>query len=88
VPVLMDSVSEAVDYEMRSIPGCTYYRLQVADLREASSEMDDVDAVNLGNLQSVALDYVSSISDLLAKICLELNEGRGSDLSGIGRRPA
>jgi patatin-like phospholipase/acyl hydrolase len=88
VPVLMDSVSEAVDYEVRSIPGCTYYRLQVPDLQEASSEMDDVDAVNLGNLQSVANDYVSSISDVLAKICLELNEGRGSDLSGIGRRPA
>ena len=88
VPVLMDSVSEAVDYEMRSIPGCTYYRLQVADLHEASSAMDDVDAVNLAKLQSVALDYASSISDVLAKICLELNEGRGSNLSGIGRRPA
>jgi patatin-like phospholipase/acyl hydrolase len=88
VPVLMDSVSEAVDYEMRSIPGCTYYRLQVPDLHEASGEMDDVDAVNLGNLQSVASDYVFSISDVLAKICLELNEGRGSNLSGIGRRPA
>jgi uncharacterized protein len=88
VPVLMDSVSEAVDYEMRSISGCTYYRLQVPDLHKASSEMDDIDAVNLGNLQSVASDYVFSISDVLAKICLELNEGRGSNLSGIGRRPA
>jgi len=88
VPVLMDSVSEAVDYEVRSIPGCTYYRLQVPDLQEASSEMDDVDGVNLGNLQSVANGYVSSISDVLVKICLALNEGRGSNLSGIGRRPA
>jgi uncharacterized protein len=87
VPVLMDSVSEAVDYEVRSIPGCTYYRLQVPYLQEASSEMDDVDSANLGNLQSVANDYVSSISDVLANICLALNEGRGSDLSGIGRRP-
>jgi|GEM_PF-1563472 len=25
VPVLMDSISEAVDFELRALPGCTYY---------------------------------------------------------------
>ena len=29
VPVLMDSVSEAVDFELTTLPECTYYRLQV-----------------------------------------------------------
>ncbi len=33
VPVLMDSVSEAVDFELRALPGCTYYRLQVPHLQ-------------------------------------------------------
>ncbi|MGH9729472.1 MAG: patatin-like phospholipase family protein [Candidatus Acidiferrales bacterium] len=90
VPVLMDSVSEAVDYELGSLPGCTYYRLQVpwAQLERASSDMDDVTPENLANLQSVANDYVTSITDLLEKICASLKEGRGSDMPGIGRQPS
>jgi len=87
VPVFMDSVSEAVDYELNALPGCIYHRLQVPHLQEASSDMDDVDPENLKNLQSVAEDYVSSIADDLARICAELKEGRGSDLPGTGRKP-
>ena len=86
VPVLMDSVSEAVDYELRALPGCTYYRLQVPHLQEASADMDDVDPENLANLQSVATDYVSSASNVMTKICTELETGRGSDMPGIGRK--
>ena len=86
VPVLMDSVSEAVDYELRALPGCTYYRLQVPHLQQASSDMDDVNPQNLKNLQAVAEEYASSISDVLTKMCAELNEGRGSDMPGIGRK--
>lgn len=88
VPVFMDSVSEAVDYELNALPGCTYHRLQVPHLQEASSDMDDVEPENLKNLQSVAEDYVSSIADDLARICSELKEGRGSDLPGTGRKPS
>jgi len=88
VPVFMDSVSEAVDYELRSLPGCRYYRLQVPHLQEASSEMDNVDPENLTNLQTVAKEYVSSISDLLAKICAELEGGRGSNVLGDGGKPS
>ncbi|MGH9865980.1 MAG: patatin-like phospholipase family protein, partial [Candidatus Acidiferrales bacterium] len=88
VPVLMDSVSEAVDFELNSLPGCTYYRLQVpwAQLERASSEMDDVTPENLANLQNVANSYVTSIVGLLDKICTSLKEGRGSDMPGIGRK--
>jgi patatin-like phospholipase/acyl hydrolase len=84
VPVFMDSVSEAVDYELRVLPGCTYYRLQVSNLQGASSEMDDVDPENLKHLQAVAEEYVSSISDVLTKMCAELKQGRGSNMPGVG----
>lgn len=86
VPVFMDSVSEAVDYELRALPGCTYYRLQVPDLREASSDMDDVTPENLANLQTVARDYVSSIPGLLDTICEELKKGRGANVPGTGSK--
>ena len=85
VPVLMDSVSEAVDFELRALPGCTYYRLQVPHLQDASSDMDDADPENLRELQGVAEEYVASISDQLTKVCAELKEGRGSNMPGIGR---
>lgn len=88
VPVLMDSVSEAVDYELGCLPGCVYYRLQVPweILERASSDMDNVTPENLANLQSVANDYVKSIAGLLDKICAQLKEGRGSDMPGVGRK--
>jgi len=88
VPVFMDSVSEAVDYELNLIPGCTFYRLQVPRLPPASNEIDDVTLQNLSNLQAVAKDYVSSISAVLDKICAELKEGRGSNLPATGCPPA
>jgi hypothetical protein len=84
VPVFMDSVSEAVDYELKVLPGCTYYRLQVSQLHGASSDMDDVDLENLRNLQAVAEEYVSSISDVLTQVCADLKEGRGSNMPGVG----
>ena len=85
VPVFMDSVSEAVDYELRAMPKCTYYRLQVENLSPASNDMDDVTPQNLANLQTVARNYVASILGKLGEICAQLKEGRGSDLPGTGR---
>lgn len=86
VPVFMDSVSEAVDFELRQLPGCTYYRLQLSPLVGASSDMDDVTPENLAALQTVAKNYVAIISATLDTICAELAEGRGSDMPGIGRK--
>jgi len=40
----------------------------------ASSDMDDVDPENLRNLQAVAEEYVSSISDVLTQMCADLKE--------------
>lgn len=88
VPVFMDSVSEAVDYELKSMPACTYDRLQVENLDPASGDMDDVTPQNLANLQTVARNYVASVSGHIDAICAELAEGRGSDMPGIGRASA
>jgi uncharacterized protein len=84
VPVFMDSVSEAVDFELNSLPGCAYYRLQVPDLRDASADRDDVKSEDLANLQSVAADYVQSVSATLDAISAKLKEGRASDMPGVG----
>jgi hypothetical protein len=86
VPVFMDSVSEAVDYELKTMPGCAYYRLQVSPLEGASGEMDDADPENIKQLQNVAARYVEEISHDLTRICAELEGGRGSNVPGIGRK--
>jgi len=85
VPVMMDSVSEAVDYQLDLMPGCTYRRLQVEDLQATENEMDCVTPENLANLQKTARDYVAAHSDELDAICAQLKEGRGIDVPGIGR---
>jgi patatin-like phospholipase/acyl hydrolase len=85
VPVFMDSVSEAVDYQLSAMPGCTYHRLQVPQLPAAESDMDNVTAENLASLQKTSREYVASISADLDEICAELKEGRGSNLPGVGR---
>lgn len=85
VPVFMDSVSEAVDYQLKFMPGCTYHRLQASNLLGAENEMDDVTPDNLANLQSTAKEYVATNSGELDAICAELKDGRGSNMPGIGR---
>lgn len=84
-PVFMDSVSEAVDYELESMPGCSYYRLQPPNLDPASPDMDNVTPQNLANLQTVAAKYVTEASPEIEAIRAALAEGRGSDMPGIGR---
>jgi uncharacterized protein len=88
VPVLMDSVSEAVDFELTTLPECTYYRLQVPNLPLAAGQMDNVAPDNLAALQTLARDYLAAPaqSTLLDQICAELKSGRGSNIPGIGRK--
>jgi len=87
VPVLMDSVSEAVDYELSSLPECTYYRLQVPNLPQNAADMDNVTPENIASLQKIAKDYIARESALLDKIASDLRPGRGSDLPGVGPSP-
>jgi hypothetical protein len=50
--------------------------------------MDNVTLENLANLREVAGEYVKSRSAELGQICAQLEEGRGSDMPGIGRTPS
>jgi uncharacterized protein len=90
VPVFMDSVSEAVDYQLKYMPGCKYYRLQISHLQAAEGDMDNVTPENLENLQATAREYVQlpDIKAALDEIAGRLNEGRGSNMPGIGRKSA
>src|SRR5436190_13299530 len=84
VPVFMDSVSEAADYELDSIPACKFYRLQPPSLGPASNDIDDSSISNLDNLQKVARKYIESAGGKLDEICDGLKTGRGSTLTGTG----
>ena len=84
VPVLMDGVSEAVDFELGCIRDCEYFRLQPQDLRPASGAMDDASPGNLAALQDVANAFVAKNAAQLNKIAALLKSLRGSSLSGIG----
>jgi|HubBroStandDraft_6_1064221.scaffolds.fasta_scaffold14962_3 patatin-like phospholipase/acyl hydrolase len=84
VPVLMDSVSESVDFELECIRDCDYFRLQPEDLTPASGAMDDVTPENLTALQDVAHNYVTKNATQLNKIADLLKPLRASTLSGIG----
>jgi hypothetical protein len=86
--VLMDSVSEAVDFELTTLPECTYYRLQVSGLPLAAGQMDNVAPDNLATLQTLAKNYLAANSSQLDQVCAELKPGRGSNMPGIGRLPA
>jgi uncharacterized protein len=84
VPVLMDSVSEAVDFELGCIRDCDYFRLQPEDLGPASGAMDDVTPENLAALQEVAHTYVAKNAAQLNNIAALLKPLRASSLPGIG----
>jgi uncharacterized protein len=84
VPVLMDSVSEAVDYELKSFPGCDYCRLQMENLPQSCAPMDDVLPENLQQLQSLAKKYVEDNAATLDEVITRIQEGRASNLPGIG----
>jgi patatin-like phospholipase/acyl hydrolase len=88
VPVFMDSVSEAVDYELDSMLGSKYHRLQAENLPAAENDMDNVTEENIANLQKTARKYVAAHSSDLDKACADLSGGRGSTMPGTGQKPA
>jgi patatin-like phospholipase/acyl hydrolase len=85
ISVFMDSVSEAVDYELEHLPECTFFRLQPPDLGKASNQMDDVEPGNLNTLQDVAQDYLASNQRLFTSAANSLRDGRGDNMPGTGR---
>ena len=87
IPVMMDSVSEAVDYELNAIFGSTakhvHFRLQ-PELTIASNDMDGTSPQNLNNLKKQAEEFLRSEAGKIQQICGELSQGRGSNMPGIG----
>jgi patatin-like phospholipase/acyl hydrolase len=87
VPVMMDSVSEAVDYELDGVFGVAaagrHFRLQ-SRLTIASNEMDDTSLENLQNLKAEAAKVLQDEAGRIKVLCELLQSGRGSNLPGIG----
>ncbi len=83
----MDSVSEAVDYELDWILGasatCKHYRLQTR-LTIAANQMDDTSPENLTNLKQEAKTFLEENADSMRQIREILRPGRGSNMPGIG----
>lgn len=89
VPVIMDSVNEAVDYELNWIAEPSsrgkYYRLQ-PKLTGVSNDMDDASLDNMNGLCAVAQKYIRENLAILDEICSQLKMGRGSSMPGVGQR--
>jgi len=87
VPVMMDSVSEAVDYELDWIVGTSatskHYRLQ-PKLIDVSNEMDNASPENMAKLRALAERYLKEHSTLVNEICGILKAGRGSAMPALG----
>ncbi|MGH9540633.1 MAG: patatin-like phospholipase family protein [Terriglobales bacterium] len=81
VPVMMDSVSEGVDYELREVLrpplGGAFFRLQ-PPLTLASPAMDDVSPANLRNLHAEADRYLKLNEPLLAQVAAALAGRHGA----------
>jgi len=82
--VMMDSVEEATDYELRAMAGdqLKYFRLQVSPLTGASPEMDDVSPQNLQALQQVARKFVDDNIGKLQGIAAAIRQAHGWKASG------
>lgn len=87
IPIFMDSVSEAVDYELERMSDCIYCRLQPPDLSAASNDMDNVDPENIAALQAVATNYLAANPADVDCAVNNLTGGRGSTPTGYGLMP-
>jgi len=88
VPIFMDSVSEAVDYELRWIDPKAFRRFQYEALLPDSSPMDNASKENLQSLRRQALGFIKDNRTDLDQLCGELKSGRGTEMSGTGAVPS
>ena len=85
VPVMMDSVSEAVDYELDAIVSPAAHRRLQPRIDIASPDMDDASAENISKLQRQAQQFINDKAAVIADIAATLKSGRGSNLPGVGK---
>ena len=83
-PILMDSVSEAVDYEMHWIDPTAFHRFQYEHLSTSSNEIDNASSTNLRSLKRQAAEYIESHQAALDAVCEQLKQGRGARCEGTG----
>lgn len=78
VDILMQGVSESVDYQMQYVLPPTrdgkrhYYRLS-PNIPENNSEMSDVSEANMDTLKSIALAFIEEHDGVIQEICHALN---------------
>jgi len=72
--VVFDGVSDTVDYQLKTLLGGRYHRLQV-ELDRASDNMDDASKGNLEDLEREAEDLIQRSGKEIEKICSELTAG-------------
>lgn len=71
--VVFDGVSDTVDYQLSTLLGDRYHRLQVT-LDKASDEMDDASAQNVKDLELQAEELILNSERELERICEALDE--------------
>ena len=76
LPLFIDSVSEAIDYEAEQIIGKDFRRFQYDQLPAASADMDNASPANLAELRRQAQWYIKQHRRELNDLCTELTAGR------------
>ena len=69
--VVFDGTADAVDFQLESLLGAGYVRLQTP-LDEASDELDDVSPENLAALEREAQRLIAARDDELDRLCARL----------------
>ncbi len=69
--VVFDGTADAVDFQLESLLGAGYVRLQTP-LDEASDELDDVSPENLEALEREAQRLIAARDDELDRLCAQL----------------
>ena len=69
--VVFDGTADAVDFQLESLLGAGYVRLQTP-LDEASDELDDVSPENLAALEREAQRLIAARDDELDRLCAQL----------------
>ena len=85
--VVFDGTADAVDFQLESLLGAGYVRLQTP-LDEASDELDDVSPENLEALEREAQRLIAARDDELDRLCAQLTIRLGLARHRRRARPA
>ena len=72
IDILMDGVTDTVDYEVGQLLGDRYLRLQT-DLSQEEQELDDARATNIAALEASAQEMIVAKQAMLDAFCARLS---------------